>query len=61
MRFLNNMIFAEVEQRAHSQSSLRHLSGDLFRETVRTLAFYWLLANQPPLRQVMPCRMEKPT
>jgi two-component system response regulator len=29
-----------------------------FRETVRTLAFYWLLVNQAPLRQSMPYRAE---
>jgi two-component system, response regulator len=32
---------------------------DQFRETVRTLALYWLLVNQPPPRQAMPYHTEK--
>jgi hypothetical protein len=30
-----------------------------FRETVHTLALYWLLVNQPPPRQALPNRTEK--
>jgi len=30
-----------------------------FRETVHTLALYWLLLNQPPPRQALPDRTEK--
>jgi DNA-binding NarL/FixJ family response regulator len=33
---------------------------DQFRETVHTLALYWLMVNQPPARQVMANCMEKP-
>jgi two-component system response regulator len=32
---------------------------DRFRETVHTLALYWLLVNQSPLRQAMPNRTEE--
>ena len=32
---------------------------DQFRETVHTLALYWLLTNQPPPRQSLPYRTEK--
>jgi CheY-like chemotaxis protein len=32
---------------------------DQFRETVHTLALYWLLVNQPPPRQAMPYHAEK--
>jgi len=30
-----------------------------FRETVQTLALYWLLLNQPPPRRAMPDRTEE--
>jgi CheY-like chemotaxis protein len=33
---------------------------DQFRETVNTLALYWLLLNQAPPQQSMPCQTEKP-
>lgn len=32
---------------------------DQFRETVNTLALYWLLLNQAPPQQSMPCQTEK--
>jgi two-component system response regulator len=32
---------------------------DQFRETMHTMALYWLLVNQSPLRQAMPNRTEK--
>jgi two-component system response regulator len=32
---------------------------ELFRETVNTLALYWLLINQSPLRHAMPNQTEK--
>lgn len=59
MQFLKNLIFGEVEQRAQAQSSLRYLSGDLFRETVHALTLYWLLVNQPPTRQALTYCTEK--
>ena len=59
MRFLKDLIFREVEQRAQTQSSFRHLSGDPFLETVHTLALYWLPVNQPPPRQALTYCREK--
>jgi hypothetical protein len=50
---LNQRFIGEVERRAQAESSLRHLSEDLFRETMHTLALYWLLVNQPPPRQAL--------
>jgi two-component system response regulator len=37
------------------------LDFTLFRETLQTLALYWLLVNQPPPRQLMPNRTERST
>ena len=59
MQFLKNLIFGEVEQRAQAEPSLHRLSGDLFRETMHTLALIWLLVNQPPPRQALTHCMEK--
>jgi hypothetical protein len=59
VQFLKNMIFGEVEQRAQAESSLRRLSGDLFRETMHTLSLIWLLVNKPPPRQALTYCKEK--